>query len=106
MPTNMTYPEAMVKGYDLKFYRQLFEDIGFSVICCEMRPVIFSYESDEECKNLLLSLHYIGEVSKQLKEEYKEDIFRQFVKHSPRDSEGHPTHNAIILHAKLTKKKL
>ncbi|XP_054707613.1 juvenile hormone acid O-methyltransferase-like [Uloborus diversus] len=84
-------PESHFTKYDASHYKKMLENIGFKVKVCEDEMRIHTYPNEEDCKVAAMSRCALTQhIPESMRAEFKEDLFRGFMKYNSRNSEGKP----------------
>ncbi|GFT40322.1 hypothetical protein NPIL_139021 [Nephila pilipes] len=99
-------PESYHDNYNSSYYKKMLEDIGFKVIHCmdEIKEDILP--SDQEFKNIFYSVcPLVKHLPENLKEEFKNDLFQNILKHNGRSKDGLPIHKCRTVEIFVRKEK-
>ncbi|GIY45317.1 juvenile hormone acid O-methyltransferase [Caerostris extrusa] len=99
-------PESYRDNYDASNYRKMFQDIGFKIIHCidEMKEDVLP--CDQEYKDIFYSVCPLKKyLPDDLKEEFKEVLFQNTMKHAQRTKEGLPIHKSRTVEIFIKKEK-
>ncbi|GBM27279.1 hypothetical protein AVEN_238611-1 [Araneus ventricosus] len=76
----------------------MLEDVGFEIIHCKKKQIADVLPSDEDYINFFTSICVLmTHVPTDKKEEFRRDLFHEFLKHNGRDSNGLPFHRGTII---------
>ncbi|KAG8189028.1 hypothetical protein JTE90_025469 [Oedothorax gibbosus] len=97
-------PESHEKEYGSDHYREIFEEVGFTVILCQEDRSTYTYSSDEELKAAIFAnCPMTQNIPEELMKEFQEDLYQAFLRHNRRDNLGRPCVWNINLIAMLKK---
>ncbi|GFS76156.1 hypothetical protein NPIL_253791 [Nephila pilipes] len=99
-------PESYRDNYDSSNYKKMLEDIGFKVIHCmdEIKEDILP--SDQEFKDIFYSVcPLVKYLPEHLREEFKNDLFQNILKHNGRSQAGLPIHRCRTVEIFVRKEK-
>ncbi|GFS69830.1 juvenile hormone acid O-methyltransferase, partial [Nephila pilipes] len=86
-------PESYRDNYDESNYKKMLDEIGFKIILCKVETKEDIFPSDQAFKDMFYSVcPLVKHLPENLKEDFKNDLFENILKHYGRSKDGLPIH--------------
>ncbi|GFR02558.1 jhamt [Trichonephila clavata] len=97
-------PESQVKNYSSLHYKDMVEDLGFTVVYCKQVQNVTTFPSDETYANFLYSLCELSPfIADDEKKQFKNDLLRYTLKQNGRNTDGTPVDRSTTLELVIRK---
>ncbi|GFV21741.1 uncharacterized protein TNCV_3484381 [Trichonephila clavipes] len=97
-------PESHIKNYTSLHYKDMVEDVGFTVVYCKQVQNVTTFPSDEIYANFLYSLCELSPfIANDEKNQFKNDLLRYTLKQNGRNTDGTPVDRSTTLELVIRK---